>query len=92
MKRLNLALALASGLVGGVVAHYLTPQSVEAQSPAAPATEVRARSFVLVNDKGEVVGRFSAEPGDRPALKLFDSKGREIWSAEGPVLRVATGR
>ncbi len=92
MKKLNLALALASGLVGGVVSHYLAPQTVEAQSPAAPAAEVRARSFVLVNDKGEVVGRFSAEPGSRPAIRLFDATGREIWSAEGPVLRAATGR
>ena len=92
MRKLNLALALASGLVGGIVAHYLAPLSVEAQSPAPVPTEVRARSFILVNDKGTVVGKFSAEPGSRPAIRLFDASGREIWSAEGPVLRAATGR
>jgi len=92
MKKLNLALALVSGLVGGVASRYLTPPSVEAQSPAPPAAEVRARSFLLVNDKGAVVGKFSAEPAGRPAIRLFDATGREIWSAEGPVMRAATGR
>jgi hypothetical protein len=92
LRKLNLALALVSGLVGGVVSHYLAPPSVQAQSPGPAAAEVRARSFLLVNDKGVVVGRFSAEPGGKPAIRLFDASGREIWSAEGPVMRAATGR
>jgi len=92
MKKLNLALTLASGLVGGVVSHYLAPPSVQAQSPAPPAAEVRARSFLLVNDKGVVVGKFSAEQGGKPAIRLFDATGREIWSAEGPVVRAANSR
>ena len=92
MKKLNLALALAAGFAGGVLSHALTAPAVLAQSPAAPAAEVRARSFLLVNENGQVVGRFSAESDGRPALRLFDSTGHEVWSAEGPLLRAATGR
>ncbi len=92
MKKLNLALALASGLVGGLVSHYLAPPVVQAQSPAPAVLEVRAHSFLLVNEKGQVVGKFSAESNGKPAIRLFDSSGREIWSAEGPFLRAATGR
>lgn len=92
MKKLNLALALAAGFVGGALSHSLAVPSVHAQSPAAPATEVRARSFLLVNDKGQVVGKFSAESNGKPAIRLFDASGREIWSAEAPGTRPATGR
>ncbi|HMD31940.1 MAG TPA: hypothetical protein VKG84_08520 [Candidatus Acidoferrales bacterium] len=92
MKKLNLALALASGLVGGVASRYIAPQTVEAQSPAPPTAEVRARSFLLVNDKGAVVGRLAAESGGKPAIRLFDSTGREIWSAEAPRVHAAAGR
>jgi len=54
--------------------------------------EVRARSFLLVNENGQIVGRLCAESDGRPAIRLFDPSGREIWSAEGPLLRAATGR
>jgi hypothetical protein len=90
MKKLNLGLALAAGFVGGMLSHTLTAPAVQAESPA--AAEVRARSFLLVNEKGQVVGKFSAESGGRPSIRLFDATGREIWSAEGPVMRGATGR
>jgi len=92
MKRLNLALALAAGFAGGVLSHYLAPPAAQAESRPAPAMEVRAHSFVLVNGMGHVVGSFAADPGDRPALRLFDANGREVWSAAGPSLRASTGR
>jgi hypothetical protein len=92
MKKLNLALALASGLVGGLVSHYLIPQTVEAQSPAPPAKEIRAQSFVLVNESGSVLGKFTVDGGGKPAIRLFDARGREVWSAEGPAMRASTGR
>jgi len=92
MKKLNLGLALAAGFVGGMLSHTLTAPSVQAESPAPAAAEVRARSFLLVNEKGQVVGKFSAESGGKPAIRLFDATGREIWSAEGPIVRGATGR
>jgi len=92
MKKLNLTLALASGLVGGLVSHYLSPRTVEAQSPAPPAREIRAQSFVLVNEAGSVMGKFAVDRGSMPAIRLFDSKGHEIWSAEAPAMHPATSR
>jgi hypothetical protein len=89
MKSLPLVLAIATGLLGGVVSHYVWPQPVHAQSQATAPKEVRAQSFVLVNDKGEVQGVFSFDESQagRPTIKLFDGNGREIWSAGGPQVR-----
>ena len=93
MKKLNVALALAAGFVGGALSHYLAPAPVRAEAlPPVPA-EVRARSFLLVNEYGSVIGKFTAARGGRPSIRLFDPTGREIWSAEAPPLvRTATGR
>ena len=92
MKRLNLALALAAGFAGGVCSHFLAPPALQAEVPAPPPAELRARSFLLVNEKGAVRGTFSMDGNGRPALRLFDVNGREVWSAEMPALRAATGR
>jgi hypothetical protein len=85
MKKLNLALSIAAGLLGGVLSHYVWTQPVQAQSRIPAPKEIRAQSFVLVDDKGAVQGVFSIdEPRvGRPSVKLFDSDGREIWSAGG---------
>lgn len=92
MKKLNLALALAVGFVGGAASHYLIPAPVRAEAPPPVPAEVRARSFLLVNEQGSVLGKFTVDRGGRPSIRLFDSTGREVWSAEGPSMRVATGR
>jgi hypothetical protein len=74
----SMVLSFAAGLLGGVISHYLSPELVHAQSQA--PREFRAERFVLVNDKGSVLGTLSNE-GGKPSLKLFDEHGREIWSA-----------
>jgi hypothetical protein len=80
MKKRNIVLSFAAGLLGGVISHYLSPELVHAQSQG--PREFRAERFVLVNEKGSVLGTLSNE-GGRPSLKLFDEHGREIWSAGG---------
>ena len=89
MHRFNVFLALVAGLAGGVSSRYLWPQPVQAQAQA--PMEIRARSFVLEDADGKVLGTFSTEaprPGSaarglpiRPSgsLRLFDDRGREIW-------------
>lgn len=77
----NAALSLAAGLLGGAISHYLSPQLVHAQSQA--PMEFRAEKFVLVNAQGTIIGTLCHE-GGKPSLKLFDERGREIWSAGGP--------
>ena len=78
MNKRSIVLSFAAGLLGGVLSHYLSPQLVHAQSQE--PREFRAERFVLVNDKGTVVGTLAHE-GGKPYLKLFDEHGREIWSA-----------
>lgn len=90
MRKLNWALSIAAGLLGGFVSHYMWIQPVHARSqdaqPQASITkEIRAESFVLVDNKGHVQGVFSideSKPGP-PVIKLSDSEGREIWRAGG---------
>ena len=83
MKNLNLALSIAAGLFGGILSHYAWTQPVQAQ--LGPTKEIRAQSFVLVNDKNEVQGTFifdASEPGGTK-IKLLDGNGKEIWTAGG---------
>ncbi len=86
MNKRTIALSLAAGLIGGALSHYLTPQLVHAESQGSPLKEVRAESFLLVNEKGIVVGRLSND-GRRPAIRLFDEHGEEFWSAGGNGIR-----
>jgi len=78
MSKRIVAVAFAAGLLGGIATHYVWPRPVLADSPA---VEIRARRFVLVNERGAVIGTF-AEEANGPALKLFDTNGREIWTAD----------
>ena len=92
MTKLNVVACAAAGLLGGVLSHYIWTQPVQAQARIPDPKEVRAQSFVLVNDKGQVEGVFSFEeskPG-RSSVKLFDGKGHEIWRAGGDPLRPLT--
>jgi len=92
MKIRNLVLAFAAGLAGGLLSQAMATKPVLAQSQAPPPREIRAQSFVLVNESGSVLGKFTVDGSTKPAIRLFDTKGREIWSAEGPTMRVASGR
>jgi hypothetical protein len=88
MNKWPLALSFAAGLLGGELSHYLS-QPVYAQAQVVPPHEIRANSFVLINEKGIVLAKLSEER-DRPSFKLFDALGREIWSVGGPIgLRTA---
>jgi len=89
MKRLNLGLSIAAGLLGGIFSHYVWTQPVQAQNQAPAPKELRAQSFVVVNDKGEIQGvlTFGESKGDRTSIKLYDGKGREILTAGGDQLR-----
>lgn len=81
MKKRNLLVALAAGLIGGVCSHFFFPQFVHAASGTPALRELRAQRFILVNEKGVVLGTFTEGAKDRPVLRLFDASGREIWSA-----------
>jgi hypothetical protein len=88
MSKRIVAVAFAAGLLGGVISHYLWPLPVHAETSPA---EIRARKFVLVNEGGIVLGTFAEEPSG-PALKLFDTTGREIWFAGKSTADYSTNR
>jgi hypothetical protein len=81
-RKANLTLALACGLLGGVLSRYLTPIPVFAQAQLPAPKEVRAQSFVLVNKEGTVLGRIGFDPGGLPNITLVDEDGRTIWSTK----------
>jgi hypothetical protein len=99
--KLNIVLALAAGLTGGILSRYIMPTSVLAQTPSpavrpTPAPkEVRAQTFIVVDDKGSVVGTFKPsipKPGETPTVVLLDPYGMEVWRGGGAAIRPASQR
>jgi len=88
MRKGLIVVAFAAGWLGGVASHYVWPRPVLAESSP---VEIRARRFVLVNDRGAVIGTF-AEEANGPALKLYDKQGRETWVAGTATGEKAAGR
>lgn len=92
-RNLPLVLALAAGVLGGILSRYITPQSVYGQAQTPNTVEVRSQRFSVVDPQGRVVGTFSGEitkaPDDRllPRIALVDPTGRELWSAGGSKLK-----
>ena len=81
-RKLNLSLALAAGLLGGLLSHYITPAPVLAQTQA--PKEMKSQSFVLVDEKNNVVGTFKPldDPiAGAPTVVLLNRNGRELWRA-----------
>jgi hypothetical protein len=80
-RTLTLSFALAAGLFGGLLSRYITPVPALAQSGA--PKEIKAQSFVLVDDKNNLVGTFkpSADRTGAPTVVLLDQNGKEIWRA-----------
>jgi len=89
MQKLNLTLALAAGLLGGIVSRVALPV-VNAQNPA--PREVRATRFVVVDGTDNAIGTFtiglSRRTGEGPLVVLPDSFGQEVWRGdEGVTIR-----
>jgi hypothetical protein len=75
-----LSLALAAGLLGGLLPRYMTPLPVLAQA-GTPQQEIKAQSFVLMDGKNNIVGIFKPSADRIPTVVLLDRNGREIWRA-----------
>jgi hypothetical protein len=101
-NNLTVSFALLAGLAGGMLTRFIAPAPVFAQAPvqvlpapappvSSPATkEIRAESFVLLDENDRVAGIFTAEPVSafrRTRIVLRDAYGHEMWSAGGSALR-----
>ena len=104
MNRLKvLAVALAGGIIGGLISRSLSPDPVLAQAPtASPTVELRAQRFVLLNQNGAVVATFTGElpslpvgivnprpdiSDSRPSVRILDPNGNEMWRVGGNPVR-----
>jgi hypothetical protein len=97
-NKCTIALSLFAGILGGALSRYIGPASVLAQNSS--TKEIRAQSVTLVDAMDQTVGTFMVAPdpiwqssnGGGTRIVLRDSKGREIWSAGGGLLRPVTRR
>ncbi len=97
MKNLNLLLAAAAGLIGGIAGQQLL---LPVQAQTAPPKVIVAQSFALADEAGHVVGVFAIKGGaasqrgsmmtlaEPQHIVLYDADGKEIWSAS-PQLKPA---
>ena len=76
-QKLNLTLALLTGLLGGLFSQYVAPTRVRAQATDAP-TVINSQSFNLVDQTGAIQGSFLTMGGkvflsvpDRSSGKLI---------------------
>jgi hypothetical protein len=101
-RNLNISLAFAAGLLGGMASRWFIPTPVVLAQTQAPAPkDIRAQRFTLVTEEGAILGTFGIEQGwERvngkragiPVIKLFDQSGKETWSAGGSPIRTLSGR
>ena len=82
-RKLNLGLSLATGLLGGLLSHYVALDAVHAQLQPAPPKEITAQSFVLTDSQGNPAGVFGFDKDGAATIKLFDKTGKVVWSAGG---------
>lgn len=83
-RKLTLPLAIAAGLLGGLLSRYIAPLPVSAQTT--PLQELRAQSFVLVDGHNNTIATFrpvltNSTLSAGPAIVLLDRNNKEIWRA-----------
>ena len=69
-NKLTVAIALVTGLLGGILTRYAAPPTAFAQATAPAPKEVRAQSFTLVDSANRTVGTFTTEVVRRLRLRL----------------------
>jgi hypothetical protein len=72
----TIVLAIAAGFLGGIASQRLIPARVYAQgqTPSIPR-EIRARSFVVVDENGIPRGAFGMYTKARPEIEITDIQG-----------------
>jgi hypothetical protein len=68
-------LALAAGFIGGIVSQRIAPAPVYAQAQTPIQKEIRAESFVIVDENGMPRGAFGVDKKGDPMIEVTDTKG-----------------
>jgi hypothetical protein len=71
----NIVIALVAGLLGGMATRYISPSTAFAQSQTPATKDVRAQSFVLVDQSDQTVGTFTTEPVPGTVTKILRVPG-----------------
>lgn len=92
--------AVLAGFLGSVLSDIALPEHALAQ--AEPARQVTAQEFRVVDSEGSVLAVIGGEsqlllkkgdeqflPFSEGRIQLFDSGGRIVWSAPGPLVHPA---
>ena len=92
MKTFDVTLSVAAGLLGGIVAPYLWPHSVQAQATTPAPKVLEAQAFHIVNETGRIAGSLTIDASGAGVINLFDANGKMIWTTDSkPVLKPAGG-
>lgn len=96
------AVAVLAGFLGGVLSDITLPEHALAQTE--PVRQVTAQEFRVVDSEGKVLALIGAEvlmqvevrenqvlSLSEGRIQLFDSGGRIVWSAPGPLVHPAAG-
>jgi hypothetical protein len=87
--KITIALAVASGFIGGMVSQHIMGTAVLAREQASTVQEVRAHKFVLVDDAGIARGIFGFEgkktrnaiAAGSPNVEMMDATGHRYGFA-----------
>jgi hypothetical protein len=95
-NKTTITLALTAGFIGGIASQRIMPKAVYAQTQT-PALEIRAQSFVVVDQKGVPRGAFGIDRQNGwPTVEITDPKGHAYWArffgTFTPFHRVQNGR
>ena len=76
----TLTLALAAGFIGGMVSQRIAPTRAYTQTQT-PSPEIRAQSFVIVDQNGVPRGAFGIDKKNGwPTVEITDPKGHAYWA------------
>jgi hypothetical protein len=75
----TIAVAVIAGFVGGIVSQRIAPIAVHAQAPTPVQKEIRAESFVIVDENRIPRGAFGIDGKGEPHLEATDAKGHLYW-------------
>ena len=68
-------LAIAAGFLGGIASQHISPPMVHAQAQPLIPKEIRAESFVIVDENGIPRGAFGIDKKGFPTVEATDAKG-----------------
>ena len=84
-QKLGIGLSVCAGTLGGMLSHFVVPNSASGQVLRSAPKQITAESFVLVDLNGRVSGTFGFDKAANPSITLLDKSGNVVWKQNGKV-------